>query len=69
MLLAGVQGWFDAPVVARVVARFMSNTNRIGADDVLARIGALRDWRWCSPTRKPRVGARRDRSSGVRPRF
>ncbi|MBD0864517.1 MAG: hypothetical protein GDA36_02340 [Rhodobacteraceae bacterium] len=42
MLLGGVQGWFGAPAFAR----FVSNTVRIGADDILTRIGALMDWRW-----------------------
>ncbi|MBD0865265.1 MAG: hypothetical protein GDA36_06455 [Rhodobacteraceae bacterium] len=52
MLLGGVQGWFNAPVSAR----FGSNVVRIGADDVLTRINALMDWRWCSPTRKRGLG-------------
>ncbi|MBD0865944.1 MAG: hypothetical protein GDA36_10275, partial [Rhodobacteraceae bacterium] len=29
---------------------------RIGADDVLTRIDALMDWRWCSPTRERGLG-------------
>ncbi|MBD0865237.1 MAG: hypothetical protein GDA36_06310 [Rhodobacteraceae bacterium] len=29
---------------------------RIGADDVLTRIDALMDWRWCSPTCKRGLG-------------
>ncbi|MBD0864550.1 MAG: hypothetical protein GDA36_02540, partial [Rhodobacteraceae bacterium] len=52
----GVQARFDAPVFAR----FVSNAVRIGADNVLSKIDAPVDWRWCSPTRK-----RRSRYSGI----
>ncbi|MBD0866269.1 MAG: hypothetical protein GDA36_12120 [Rhodobacteraceae bacterium] len=52
MRLGGFQGWFDAPVVAR----FVSNANRIGANDVLTMINALMDWRWCLPNRKRGLG-------------
>ncbi|MBD0864326.1 MAG: hypothetical protein GDA36_01330 [Rhodobacteraceae bacterium] len=60
MRLGGVQGWFAGPVVAR----FVSNAVRIGADDVLTEIDAPVDWRWwCSPTRKRGL-----RCSGIRSR-
>ncbi|MBD0865530.1 MAG: hypothetical protein GDA36_07950 [Rhodobacteraceae bacterium] len=48
----GVQGWFQVPVFAR----FLSNVVRIGADDVLTRIGILTNWRWFLPTRKRGLG-------------
>ncbi|MBD0864977.1 MAG: hypothetical protein GDA36_04890, partial [Rhodobacteraceae bacterium] len=51
-ILGGVQGWFDAPVLAR----FVSNAVWIGADDVLTRIDALMAWRWCLPNRKRGLG-------------
>ena len=37
MLLGGVQGWFDG----LVVAQFVLDAVRIGADDVLTKIDAL----------------------------
>ncbi|MBD0864435.1 MAG: hypothetical protein GDA36_01895 [Rhodobacteraceae bacterium] len=52
MLLGSFQGWFEEPVFAR----FVSNAVWIGADDVLSKIDALMDWRWCSPTRKRGLG-------------
>ncbi|MBD0864682.1 MAG: hypothetical protein GDA36_03265 [Rhodobacteraceae bacterium] len=52
----GVQGWFDGPVVAW----FVSNADRIGADDVLSKIDAPVDWRWCSPTCKHVLNVRLD---------
>ncbi|MBD0865210.1 MAG: hypothetical protein GDA36_06150, partial [Rhodobacteraceae bacterium] len=42
------RGWFDAPALAR----FVSNANRIGTDDVLIRIDVPVDWRWCLLTCK-----------------
>ncbi|MBD0865938.1 MAG: hypothetical protein GDA36_10240 [Rhodobacteraceae bacterium] len=55
MRLGGVQGWFDRPVLAR----YVSNADRIGADDVLTRIGALMDGGLavaCLPTCKRALG-------------
>ncbi|MBD0865178.1 MAG: hypothetical protein GDA36_05985 [Rhodobacteraceae bacterium] len=60
-LLAGVQGWFDVPVLAR----FVSNTVRIGADDVLTGIDAPVDWQWCSPILKRVLGRTGDRAAGL----
>ncbi|MBD0865661.1 MAG: hypothetical protein GDA36_08695 [Rhodobacteraceae bacterium] len=40
---------------------------RIGADDVLSKINALMDWRWCSPTCKRALGRAGIGSQGYDP--
>ncbi|MBD0864654.1 MAG: hypothetical protein GDA36_03125 [Rhodobacteraceae bacterium] len=44
----------------------MSNAVQIGANDVLTRIDAPVDWRWCSPTRKAVRQERREAYAGLR---